>query len=169
MDPRHDRRDGDLGALGRLGPACGPAAAPDAFLEVRYEDLVAAPRQELERLCSFLGEDFEEAMLQPHVAAERLPANQRDGWHRHTRAPVGPGRVGTYAGVLTPAEVGLVESVAGTRLRSLGYPVDGSGHASPAALARTYLSLTGMRVRTRFLAVNDRLLARPRGSVADRG
>ncbi len=77
--------------------------------------------------------------------------------------------MGTYAGVLTPAEVGLVERVAGTRLRSLGYQVDGSGRASPAALARTYLSLAGMRVRTRFLAVNDRRLARPSGSVADRG
>lgn len=29
---------------------------PDAFIELRHEDLVAEPRAELERLCGFLGE-----------------------------------------------------------------------------------------------------------------
>jgi hypothetical protein len=142
---------------------------PDAFHEVRYEDLVADPRGELERLCAFLGEDFEEGMLEPHLLAERLPARQRDNWHSNTKEKVGPRRVGTHRGVLTEAEVALVERVAGSRLRRLGYQADGDGRARASDLVSYALELVTMRLRTRVLAGQDRRLTRPAGSVADRG
>jgi hypothetical protein len=141
----------------------------DAFLQIRYEDLVADPRPQLERLCAFLGEDFEEAMLEPHLIADTLPRRQRDNWHSNTRERVGTGRVGAHQDVLTGAERALVERVAGSRLRRLGYPVDGSRRARAGDLARYARTLLEMRARTRLLAAKDRRLARPRGSVADRG
>lgn len=140
----------------------------DAFLEIRYEDLVSAPREELERLCAFLGEEFEETMLEPHREAERLPPRQRDTWHSQTREAVGASRVGTYVDQLTSAELALVEQVAGSRLGRLGYDVPRrANRAEPADLARFAKVLASMRLRTRVLAARDRWLARPNGSVAD--
>jgi hypothetical protein len=142
---------------------------PDAFLQVRYEDLVADPRAQLERLCAFLGEPFEEAMLEPHLLAETLPRRQRDNWHRNTRERVGTGRVGAHQDVLTETERALVERVAGSRLRGLGHQVEGGGRARAGDLGRYARALLEMRIRTRLLAAKDRRLAAPAGSVADRG
>jgi hypothetical protein len=141
----------------------------DGFIELRYEDLVADPRAELERLCGFLDEDLEEAMLIPRAQAERLPPLQREVWHRLTREEVTPSRVGTYVDLLTPAELALVEQVAGTRLRQLGYRVGTTRRAEPKDLARYTWALASMRLRTRALTARDRRLARPDGSVADLG
>ena len=145
----------------------------DAFIEVRYEDLVADPRAALERLAGFLGEDFEEAMLAPQVRAERLPRRQREVWHSQTLQAVTASRTGTYAGALTSAEISLVERVAGSRLRQLGYEVGTGDEAADRPqtvdVARFTRTLASMRLRTRALAAYDRWLARPRGSVADRG
>ena len=74
--------------------------------------------------------------------------------------------------MLTSRETALVEQVAGSRLRRLGYPVgrDDSGvRADPKDVLRYQRTITSMRLRTRVLAARDRRLARPRGSVADQG
>lgn len=147
----------------------------DSFHQLRYEDLVADPRAELERLCSFLGEDFEEAMLTPSAQAERLPQRQREVWHRQTLEAVTPSRTGRYAEVLTLRETALVEQVAGSRLRRLGYqvgpgnPDDPVRRPDPKDVLRYQRAITSMRLRTRVLAARDRWLARPSGSVANRG
>ena len=138
-----------------------------AFHELRYEDLVAEPRAELQRLCDFLGEDFEDAMLAPQAEAARLPARQRTGWHKETQGDVGTRRVGAYAGVLDANEVALVEAVAGTRMRRYGYELT-SGVPSALLPSRLEVAarLASMRVRTKVHALRDRWLAR--GDVAAR-
>jgi hypothetical protein len=138
--------------------------------ELRYEDLVADPRRELESLCAFLGEEFEGGMLAPHVLADRLPRRQREVWHAETRGVVDARRVGSYADVLTEAELALVERVAGSRLRRWGYEVPaGRRRPSLPALARYGKVLTVMRAKTRLQAARDRARARPVAAVADRG
>ncbi|MGH8894793.1 MAG: sulfotransferase family protein, partial [Actinomycetes bacterium] len=150
----------------------GRALPSGSFHELRYEDLVAEPRRQLEGLCAFLGEEFEETMLAPQGQADLLPKRQRQVWHSGTLEAVSPSRVGTYVGVLAPAEVALVERVAGSRLQRLGYeipPTAGSERADPADVGRCARALTTMRAKTRVLALRDRWLARPHHSVADRG
>ena len=144
----------------------------DRFHQLRYEDLVADPRVELERLCAFLGEDFEEAMLTPRAQAERLPPRQREVWHRQTLEAVTPSRTERYADVLTSRETALVEQVAGSRLQRLGYqvaPGDPALRSDLKDVLRCQRAITSMRLRTRVLAARDCWLARPRGSVADLG
>lgn len=145
---------------------------PDgAFHELRYEDLVADPVAHLQRLCAFLGEDFEAAMLEPQAEAVRLPERQRANWHRETQREVGPQRVGAYAAVLRPEELALVEGAGGARMRQLGYAV-GAAPSSAVVPTGVWLryqrTLASMRLRTAVLAARDRRLARPRGSVAYR-
>lgn len=140
----------------------------DAFTELRYEDLVAQPRTELERLCDFLGESFEESMLAPHLQAASLPPRQRGGWHAETQQQVGSRRVGSYVEVLTPDEIALVERAAGSRMRDFGYDGHTTHRAPPTMRLRYRKAITSMRLRTRLLALRDRRLARPRGMVEDR-
>jgi hypothetical protein len=165
-------RQGTIGALAMWVHAvdCARRAErrlpPGTFLEVRYEDLVAEPRRELERLCRFLGEDFEEAMLAPQSEAERLPARQLEDWHGRTREPVSTQRVGRYAELLAPGEVALVDVVAGSRMRRLGYAVPSRPSASPKARLRVAGALASMRLRTRVLAARDSALVRRHGPVS---
>ena len=167
-------RQGSIGALATWAHAVDCARRAErrlpagSYLELRYEDLVAEPRRELERLGRFLGEDFEEAMLAPRSEAERLPARQREDWHGETRAAVGPQRVGRYAKELAPDEVALVEAVAGSRMRRLGYAVPDRAWVSPKAPLRFAGTLASMRLRTRVLAARDSALVRRHGPVSYR-
>lgn len=154
---------------------CGRRAASrlpaDTFYAVRYEQLVTDPRGELMALCEFLGEEFEEAMLESHrVAAPALPEKQRTEWHANTAKQVNAAAIGGYTEGLEPWELRLLEFVAGGRLRRLGYdaprrpPVPRLG-----ALARYAQKLLWLRLKTRALIVNDRRIARRPGSMADQG
>jgi hypothetical protein len=138
--------------------------------ELRYEDLVDDPRAAMQALCDFLGEDFDEAMLTPHGLAQQLPSRQRERWHKETLQQVDRRRIGSYVDVLTPAEVDLVQRIAGARMQRLGYqPVHVAARAETTQRAHAARSLLTMRVKTRLNALRDARLARPSGSVADRG
>ncbi|MBI2943869.1 MAG: sulfotransferase [Candidatus Wallbacteria bacterium] len=91
---------------------------------LRYEELVAAPRHRLEQVCAFLGEPFEEAMLQHHVtpAAHRL-ARLSESWANADR-PVNEESVGRHTRALTDRERRLVEQTAGPMMQRLGYRLE---------------------------------------------
>jgi hypothetical protein len=58
------------------------AAYPERMLEVRYEDLVQQPAEVARRICDFLGETFEPAMLDWHDRTELVASRDR---HLHAR------------------------------------------------------------------------------------
>jgi hypothetical protein len=155
---------------------CGRRAArrlpADSFYALRYEQLVIDPRGELMALCDFLGERFEEAMLESDLAAaEALPERQRTGWHANTGKKVSAASVGGYTEGLDAWELRLMEFVAGRRLRRLGYDVPRRSLAPPpvalGALLRYVQKLTWLRLRTRVLILRDRRIARMPGLMAD--
>ena len=153
---------------------CGRRAArrlpADSFYELQYERLVADPEGELRRLCAFLGEEFEPGMLESHRVAAQLPPRQRLDWHANTSRPVNASRVGTYAEGLDDDELRLVERVAASRLRRLGYSVPAERRRPSLRLTVKYwIALLSLRIRTRVLEARDRRTARPAGSMADRG
>jgi hypothetical protein len=108
-----------------------------AYLEVRYEALLADPERELRRVCGFAGLDFHPAMLDYHRrAAERLAelrtvyrpdgsvlisGEERRRNHRYALEPPDRERAGRWRRELTREEVAEFNAVAGTWLRELGY------------------------------------------------
>jgi hypothetical protein len=146
------------------------ALPADSFYEVRYEDLVADPQRELQALCAFLGEDFEKSMLESHVAAADLPERQRLGWHAGTGEQVDTRRIGSHATGLDDWERQLMEFVGRRRLRRFGYQVPQARRVPRLLpLARYLLAYVSLRATTTVSQLRDRRIARPPGSVADRG
>jgi hypothetical protein len=88
------------------------------LLELRYEELIRRPREQLELLCSFLGLPFDSRMLRAHESAEALPAHRFDAL---SRSPVQPG-VRDWRRELSADEVSLIEFVAGPLMDRVGYP-----------------------------------------------
>ena len=121
-------RFGTIGAMARwvesikAGERLRRRLRADQYCEIRYEDLVADPRAVAQRLCSFLGEEFDEAMTSPEaVAAVAVPRRKHN--QRQTREPITTRAVTSWREELTPQEVALFERVAGRQLIAHGYPL----------------------------------------------
>jgi hypothetical protein len=107
------------------------------YLEVRYEDLVTAPKPTLRSICRFLGLTYDRAMARPHERAPerlreiqdqtlpdgqgRISREQRLAQHPNLLLPPDPRRLGRWRTEMTAAERSEFAGVAGPLLRQLGY------------------------------------------------
>ena len=101
----------------------------DTFHSLRYEDLVRDPRSELTRLCAFLDEEFDEAMLEPHKVRDVVP--ERKTWHKNLDEGVNASAVDAWRKRLDPWEIGLMEQALGRQLTRNGYLLSGRGTRPP--------------------------------------
>jgi len=109
--------------------------APDRWLEVRYEALLADPPRILEQVCKFLGAPYQEQMLS-------YPQDS-------TYDPPDPTHVDRWRTRLPPREIYQAEMAAGDLLHQLGYhPLFPS--ADPARLERLGLRLHNRWARARL-------------------
>jgi hypothetical protein len=109
-----------------------------AFLEIRYEDLCAAPEPGVRRLCEFLGEAYEPRMLAPHETRSAR-AWSAHPLHARTAQPISTKFCEMYRTRLPAADVAALEALIGGTLRSFGYPVSGSPAPVGARLAAQLL------------------------------
>jgi hypothetical protein len=114
------------------------AGRPD-YIEVRYEDLILNTRETLNRLCTFIELDYDDAMLSYYRRApERLKEHkgrfrpdgtvlrsqeQRLGQQKRTTEPPDPARVFAWRSAMSPDEKERFRLVAGDLLSDLGYEV----------------------------------------------
>lgn len=109
------RRDVQAGR--RAGRALGPAR----YMEIRYEDLVAHPKEVLAATCSFADLPFHEGMLDYHFhASERI--EWPDGMQFHasaTKPPASGAR--DWRTQMPDSDLKAFEAVAGQLLDELGY------------------------------------------------
>lgn len=94
------------------------------FYEVKYESLCANPESEMKKVCDFLGEDFEPAMLSHHLS------NQTSNWasdpqHAKTARPITTDFCEMYKTRLSDADSGYLESVFADLMKAYGYPLVG--------------------------------------------
>lgn len=92
-----------------------------ASITVRYEDLVSSPRHVLERLCGFLGEEFEDRMLDPAASADAV-IGTGEWWKENVRRPVSGARVQAWQHELSPAEQQAAALICAEALERYGYP-----------------------------------------------
>ncbi len=70
-------------------------------MTLRYEDLVRRPERELRRLCRFVGEEFEVAMLDRHASAGQVSAGH-EWWKASVGAGLDTSRVGRWRTEMPP-------------------------------------------------------------------
>jgi hypothetical protein len=104
------------------GRAAERLLGPDQYLQIAYEDLVLNPEDVLRRVCSFLGEEFEPAMLDFHEHADRNVAQfeKEEGIHTKTRRPPQSSDVYRWKTEMSLVHVAMFEAFAGEAMDLAG-------------------------------------------------
>jgi hypothetical protein len=124
-----------------LGRHIGNILGNDHYLEVRYEDLVINPREELSRVCRFIGEAYEEAMLDYYRDSERwIPADSRK-YHRTSMQAPDPMKVQSWRKGLDSADRIIFDQTAGTVLDEFGYERNKETACFSSGLRNAYYAL----------------------------
>lgn len=101
----------------------------DSYYELRYEDVTDDPETEMKKLCYFLEEEYDPAMLSPREAATvAVPLHKV--WHSNTHSEVTRSRVGSWSRRLDGWEVALCEEMLAQRLEANGYELSGAPKAA---------------------------------------
>jgi hypothetical protein len=143
----------NLSLLARMSEAAADFyRASRQALTVRYEDLVAEPERELRRLCDFVGEAYETAMLDDRSGAGGVAA-AHEWWKGDATGPIDRSRSGRWAEEMPPEVQRYAALNMGDILEEHGY-----GVARPAA-RRLALVPAGDALSARYDDVLLRLAA----------
>ena len=99
--------------------AAGPLATAANYMEVRYEDLVTDLEPHARRICSFIGEPWDDGMLSFHESKDIMFRDQP--WKEGVLKPAHTGSLEQWRKELTPPQVGIIERVCAAEMRTYGY------------------------------------------------
>jgi hypothetical protein len=123
---------------------------PQTITKVRYESLVEQPESELRRLCAFLGEDFDPAMLSFNERNDAGFVGIEQSWKELTRKPLTNARIGRFTEKLSPWQIYFIETAMGDTLQRLGYEPTGIGRGRPDLWVRYLLVRLKGKLRRRL-------------------
>jgi hypothetical protein len=96
---------------------------PKQIMLLKYENLITDPASVTESICGFLGERFEERMLEYYLSREAKKSGSLSISWENTAKPVLSNNAEKFRQCLTEKEVLLFEAIAGNELNELGYPL----------------------------------------------
>jgi hypothetical protein len=105
----------------RRGRESGKSLGPGLYYEVRYECLVARPREECSAICAFLSVPYDEAMLRFHEGQKRSDVMSSANGAWLPWRPVVPG-LRDWRTQMSSEDVERFEAIAADLLDELGYP-----------------------------------------------
>jgi protein-tyrosine sulfotransferase len=91
------------------------------YCELRYEDLVRAPEEELRRICQFLGEAYTPAMLSFDEGANKLGDVPSQAHHAKVRTPLDPSRCNGWASEISRPDRETVDEITSGYRQLFGY------------------------------------------------
>lgn len=92
------------------------------ILDIKYEDLLCDPELVVSRICNFLGEAFEPAMLDVSARVDKVPERERV-IHPKLAQPLSTEAIGRWRLNLSSWECFLMEACLRKHLRKWGYPL----------------------------------------------
>ena len=101
------------------------------YCEINYEKLVSDPVTTLQHVCHFLGEPYDDRMLEYHRSSQEYIKDEP--WKAGTEKPVYRSSIEAWRRELSEGQIYLIERIAGRQMTRYGY-------ARSAARLRTKLS-----------------------------
>ncbi len=124
---------------------------PERYLLIRYEDITHAPQEQLMKLSSYLGIDWDASLAAPTRAGEQWRGNSMftDQFQEISAVPVS-----RWKEKLSPIDAGVIEQKAGSLMASFGYDCEAlaSGGMSRRLAARWRWLVWPVRRRLRSRA-----------------
>lgn len=90
------------------------------FMTVKFEDILRQPRPELEKICDFIGENFETTQLEPAQPSTVIPGWEKQ-WKNKASEMLDPGRIEAWRKSAEPKQIWIMNSMMGTMLERMGY------------------------------------------------
>ena len=115
---------------------------PNSVRTIRYEDLITQPEKTAQKICCFLGLEYEDAMLRYHentVEKGHIPKERREAFHENTTKPILKKNAGKYLQHLTPKQVEIFNRNSFCFLEEFHYLNDDDKIASESLLYRAKL------------------------------
>lgn len=128
---------------------------------VRYEDVVADPRGELNGILRFLHLPYESAVAEGHGNGEGIPTREY-GWKERALHKITRERVGTFRQDLSREQIEVLERLGKHALSSFGYPLlsNGDRRLSLPFFAKLAYDLSRFAIRLPWDAVLRELVCR---------
>jgi len=97
---------------------------PDRYLIVRYEELVSSPDETLRKVCSFLHEDFDSAMLTLCGADGYRAKLLQNARAVGAASLINTAYIGRFRNHVAPGEIAFIQTFAAAEMRAFGYTPD---------------------------------------------
>jgi hypothetical protein len=92
------------------------------FLQLRYEDLVSSPAEEVTRLCRFLGIEPVDSMFEHHnLVGKTAPDVCGIEHHENVRRPISKDSLGKWRSELPVPALGMVSRIVHPEMKLYGY------------------------------------------------
>lgn len=128
------------------------------YHQLRYEDLVTRPQEELRRICSFLGVDWTADMLAFHRRKDAGFSGHKKAHMANTFQPISTDKLNGWQESLDSTRIALVEHACRANMEKMGYRPLGNG--TPFAGMRLAGSRLAGVVQRPHAAVRARIRAR---------
>jgi O-antigen/teichoic acid export membrane protein len=142
-----------------------PSFPPEQVRWVRYESLVSDPSAELEKICEFLGINYEPSMLAFYHRHANVERDMPDGEHHALLGrPATTEKIGRFREALSPSQIALIERHLSEEMQILNYPL-AAHRDSPFTSAEKKSLAKGEKYYREMMAGQIRRRFRRRGKI----
>ena len=105
----------------QMGRKKGIQLFGDNYLEIYYESLIEQPVEELKRVCTFIGVDYEQEMLNFGKSAKELVDKREMQWKKETLGPLLSTNKNKWKTSFSSKQIDLIQKVCGYSFQSGQY------------------------------------------------
>jgi hypothetical protein len=96
----------------------------DRYKVVRYETLVSQPEETLREICTFLGEDYDPAMLTMQGAERFLHKGGNSSYGKHGQGAISTAPIGRFRKTISGREIAFIQAYAKRDMIAYNYVLD---------------------------------------------